>query len=50
MNQFKQIEADIIIRTNTKTEAIKQLVSGGYFTSANKASKYYYKVKMIKGE
>lgn len=45
MTQFQKIESDIIINTNTKKKAIKQLVEGGYCTTKNKASKLYYIVR-----
>jgi len=45
MNQYQKIEVEIIINTNVKKEAIKQLVDGGYCNTANKASKLFYKVR-----
>ena len=45
MTEIEKVSAKFIIDTNRKEEAVKQLLDLGYFTSKNKANKYYFKLK-----
>jgi len=45
MTEIESITAEFIVNTNRKEDAVIQLLDMEYFTSKNKANKYYYKIK-----